>query len=143
MHILQQYLQQPASDVGAALFAQAQKAEAAAKLAEKKLAATRKPDSRSPLPLVDYAGKYADSYNGTASVTLENGHLVLRLGNPDFVGDLQHWHDDTFRVSWRYRYYGDSYVTFGQDLAGVADKLSLPQMDQNFERAKASQEVAR
>ena len=142
MHILQQYLQQPADDVGATLFAQTQKAEAAAKLAEKKLAATRKPDSRSPLPLVDYAGKYADSYNGAADVTLENGHLVLRLDNPDFVGDLRHWHDDTFRVSWRYRYYGDSYVSFGQDLSGVVDKLSLPQIPLHFERAKTSTETA-
>src|SRR6185437_1336026 len=123
MHILQQYLQQPPDDVGATLYAQTQKADAAAKTAEKKLAATRKPDSRPPLPLADYAGKYTDSYNGTASVTLEKGRLVLRLGNPDFVGDLQHWHDDTFRVSWRYRYYGDGYVTFGQDLDGAADTI--------------------
>lgn len=143
MHILQQYLQQPATDVGAMLFAQNQKAEAAGKAAGNKLAATRKPNSRPPLPLADYAGKYADDYNGKASVTLENGHLVLRLGNPNFVGDLQHWHDDTFRVSWRYRYYGDSYVTFGQDLAGATDKLSLPQMNLDFERAKNSLEIAK
>ncbi|MEO8810926.1 MAG: serine hydrolase [Rhodanobacter sp.] len=141
MHILQQYLQQPAQDVGATLFAQTQKAEAAAKVAAGKLAATRKPDSRPPLPVADYAGKYADEYNGTARVTLENGHLVLRLDNPNFVGDLQHWHDDTFRVSWRYRYYGNGYVTFAQDLSGAVDKLSLPQMDLGFERAKAPKET--
>ncbi|HZX70721.1 MAG TPA: serine hydrolase [Rhodanobacter sp.] len=143
MHILQQYLQQPADDIGATLFAQTQKDEASAKAAASKLTATRKPNSRPPLPLADYTGKYTDHYNGPASVTLEKDHLVLRLGNPDFVGDLQHWHDDTFRVSWRYRYYGDSYVTFGQDLAGVPDKLSLPQMDQHFERMKPSQETAK
>jgi CubicO group peptidase (beta-lactamase class C family) len=143
MHILQQYLQQPMDDVGATLYAQMQKSEATAKAAERKLAATRKPNSRLPLPLADYTGKYADNYNGTAKVTLEKGHLVLRLGNPNFVGDLRHWHDDTFRVSWRYRYYGDSYVTFGQDLAGVAVKLSLPKMSMDFERAKASQEIAK
>ena len=143
MHILQQYLQQPADDVGATLFAQMHKDEAAAKAAENKLTASRKPNSRPPLALVDYAGDYADHYNGSAKVTMEKGHLVLRLDNPDFVGDLQHWHDDSFRVSWRYRYYGDTYVTFGQDLAGAADKLSLPQMDLDFERAKISQEIAK
>ncbi|HWU77802.1 MAG TPA: serine hydrolase [Rhodanobacter sp.] len=143
MHILQQYLQQPADDVGAMLFAQTRKAEAAARLAEKKLADTRRPKAMPPLALADYAGKYADDYNGTARVTLEKGHLVLRLGNPNFVGDLQHWHDDTFRVSWRYRYYGDGYVTFAQDLAGAADKLSLPQMDMDFERVKTSKETTK
>lgn len=143
MHILQQYLQQPASDVGAVLYAQMQKDEAADKAADKKLADTRKPNSRSPLPLADYVGKYADDYNGNADVVMEKGHLVLRLGNPDFVGDLQHWHDDTFHVSWRYRYYGDAYVTFGQDLSGAVDKLSLPQMSMDFERAKASKETAK
>lgn len=143
MHILQQYLQQPAHDVGAQLYAQTQKAEADAKEKDSNLAAMRKPNSRPPLPLADYVGKYADDYNGNAKVMLEKGHLVLRLGNPNFVGDLQHWHDDTFRVSWRYRYYGDSYVTFGQDLEGAADKISLPQMDLNFERTKVSQENAK
>ncbi|MEO8780282.1 MAG: serine hydrolase [Rhodanobacter sp.] len=143
MHILQQYLQQPPDDVGATLFAQTQKAAAAAKLDDSKLTATRKPDSRPPLPLVEYTGNYADDYNGNASVTMEKGHLVLRLDNPAFVGDLQHWHDDSFRVRWRYRYYGDSYVTFGQDLKGAADKLSLPQMDLDFERAKAPREMAK
>lgn len=139
MHILQQYLQQPADDVGATLFAQTQKAEAAAKRADQKLMGTRQPNSTPPLPLADYVGKYADNYNGNARVTLEEGHLVLRLDNPDFVGDLRHWHDDTFRVSWRYRYYGDSYVTFGQDLAGEADKLSLPPLNLTFERVKKSE----
>jgi CubicO group peptidase (beta-lactamase class C family) len=143
MHILQQYLQQPADDVGATLFAQTQKDEASAKAAESKLAATRKPNSRPPLAWDDYTGNYADSYNGNARVTLEKGHLVLRLDNPNFVGDLQHWHDDTFRVSWRYRYYGDSYVTFGQDLEGVANELSLPQADMEFERVKVSKETAK
>lgn len=142
MHVLQQYLQQPADDIGATLYAQTQKEEAKAKAAEQKLAASRKPDSRPPLPLSDYAGKYADMYNGAAMVTLEKGHLVVRLDNPNFVGDLQHWHDDTFRVSWRYRYYGDNYITFAQDLAGAAAKLSLPQMSMDFERVKLPQETA-
>lgn len=143
MHILQQYLQQPADDIGATLYARAQKNEATAKAADQKLAATRKPDSRPPLPLPDYAGKYADKYNGTAVVTLEKGRLVLSLDNPNFVGDLQHWHDDTFRVSWRYRYYGDNYITFAQDVAGATDKLSLPQMSLDFTRVKMSQETAK
>jgi len=143
MHILQQYLQKPPQDVGAALFAQTQKDEATAKAADSRLAGNRRPNTRPPLPLADYVGTYPDNYNGTATVSLEKGHLVLRLDNPDFVGDLQHWHDDTFRVSWRYRYYGDTYATFGQDLAGTPERLALPQMDLHFERAKSLKETVR
>ncbi|MEO9002991.1 MAG: serine hydrolase [Rhodanobacter sp.] len=141
MHILQHYLQQPAEDVGATLFAQMQKDESSAKAAASKLMATREPNSMPPRPLADYASQYADDYNGTANVTLEQDHLVLRLANPDFIGDLQHWHDDTFRVSWRYRYYGDTYVTFAQDLQGAVDSLFLPQMDMKFERARLVKET--
>ena len=101
------------------------------------------PDQQLGIVVMTNIATYADKYNGTAKVTLEKGQLVLRLDNPSFVGDMQHWHDDTFRVSWRYRYYGDGYVTFGQNLAGAVDTLALPQMSLRFERAKPSKEVAK
>ncbi len=54
------------------------------------------------LPLENYAGKFCDNLYGEASLTMENGHLVLRLSqSPCFTGDLEHWHYDTFRVHWR------------------------------------------
>ena len=53
-------------------------------------------------PLADYAGSYPSDLYGTATVTLENGGLVLRLlPNPDLVADLTHWHVDTFHLKWR------------------------------------------
>ncbi len=62
-------------------------------------------------------------YVGTSSgatlrrrVTQENGKLVLQLvPAPNFIGDLEHWHYDTFRVQWRdsVRYaFPKGYVTF-------------------------------
>jgi CubicO group peptidase (beta-lactamase class C family) len=51
------------------------------------------------LALDQYAGSYADSLFGAATVKQEAGHLTLQWG--DLVGDLEHWQYDTFRVHWR------------------------------------------
>jgi len=52
-------------------------------------------------------GRYTGAYNhrlfGEAKVVLENDGLVLSLG-PDKVGELTHWHHDTFRLAWRNAY---------------------------------------
>lgn len=62
--------------------------------------ATRVPGTRPSLSLAQYAGTYASEAYGTATFTVENGHLVMRIG-PHMVGDMEHWHYDTFRSMWR------------------------------------------
>jgi len=74
------------------------------------------------LPLADYAGTYSDPLYGQATVSLSGAHLVLRRGS-EFVGDLQPWNHDTFRVTWRYRFLGQDFVQFGLSPAGSADTL--------------------
>jgi hypothetical protein len=113
-----------------------EQARRAADAAEAKLAATRKPGAAPPLPLSGYAGLYQDDYDGAAHVTLRDGHLVLSLGNPDFTGDLEYWHDNTFRVTWRYRFYGTAYVTFDVDVLGQPARLSIAQTPLHYERVK-------
>lgn len=140
MHLLQGYLGQPAHDVGADLLARQEKRAKALKAMLAKLAAMRKPGQATPVPLARYAGRYAGKLDGTAKVTLHDGHLVLHLGNPAFTGTLEHWHDDTFHVTWRerfYRGYGLNYVTFTQDLEGRPDTLSLPQAKLHYKRLAA------
>ncbi len=122
--VLQSYLGLPRRDVSKALYAFKKKEAAKAKKAENKLAATCKTGARPPLALSAYAGNYADDFYGTAKVTLEKGRLVLRLGNPRFTGDLQPCHDNTFRVVWRYRFYGKTYVMFEPNAFGKVIKLS-------------------
>jgi len=134
--ILQAGLGLPLEDTDDSLFAATQTAVKEADEEDAKRAATRKPGAKAPLPLERYVGSYKDDFDGTADITEEDGHLVLRLGNPDFTGDLEPWHDDTFRVTWRYAFYGKDYLTFGQDLTGKPDKLSLPDAGLKFERAE-------
>jgi CubicO group peptidase (beta-lactamase class C family) len=136
-HVLQAMLGTPSHDIEPVLLADSHKHDAAGVAMEKKLADTRVRDGRPPLSLQAYAGIYADKLDGSAYVTLEHGHLVLRLGNPDFSGALQPWHGNTFRVAWRNQFYGADYVTFDVDALDKPVRLSLTEMPLQFERVKS------
>jgi CubicO group peptidase (beta-lactamase class C family) len=76
---------------------------AAKKAFEAKQAASTKPPIRvagtkPSLPLEAYVGVYRDSFLGTATVTLgSNGALSIRYdASPGAVGELEHWHFDSF-----------------------------------------------
>jgi CubicO group peptidase (beta-lactamase class C family) len=82
--------------------------------------AKRVPGTHLSLPLTRYAGTYEDSLYGRAQVTMENGHLVLALA-PKQIGDLEHWHFDTFKVTWRDHRDGWNLVSFVLDPEGNID----------------------
>jgi CubicO group peptidase (beta-lactamase class C family) len=63
------------------------------------------------LALDRYAGAYEDEMYGRLTVSLEDGHLVLRR-HTAWVGDLEHWNYDTFLVRWRDPVMGKTLVTF-------------------------------
>ncbi|MGA9770508.1 MAG: serine hydrolase [Blastocatellia bacterium] len=71
-----------------------------------------------------YAGEYGNEMYGDAKITEENGHLVLRYG-PAFVGDMEHWHYDTFRVTWRDPMLGKAMVTFTLDADGKPGLIKI------------------
>ncbi len=135
--VLQTMLGLPRHDLEPALLARAHKQQADSEVTIAKLAATRVANAKPPLPLADYAGTYADPLDGTAHVALEREHLVLRLENPDFTGDLTPWHGNTFHVSWRYRFYGDGYATFDVDALGKPARLTFADMPLHFERSQS------
>jgi hypothetical protein len=94
--------------------------------------------TRPSLALEEYAGDYGGPMYGDASVSLENGHLVLRLlPNPDLVADLEHLHYDTFIIRWRkeFAWFGKGTANFVMDAAGRIEemKLSVPNDDFWFE----------
>ncbi|HJS72950.1 MAG TPA: DUF3471 domain-containing protein, partial [Vicinamibacteria bacterium] len=78
---------------------------------EKKRAESRMKGTTPSKPLEAYAGMYEDEMYGTLSVTLEDGKLALRRHSA-WVGELEHWHYDTFLVRWRDRVMGEGLVTF-------------------------------
>src|SRR6185312_362122 len=137
-HVLQAMLDLPSHDLDPALLAAERKDKAEGAAMDKKLADTRVANTKPPLPLADYAGTWSGKMDGTAHVTFEHGHLVLRLGNPDFTGDLVPWHDNTFHVTWRYKFYGSDYATFDVNALRVPVRLTLAGMSLHFERTKPS-----
>jgi CubicO group peptidase (beta-lactamase class C family) len=83
--------------------------------------ASRVKGTKPSLALAQYAGTYVNEAYGNATFTVEDGHLVMRIG-PHMVGDLSHWHYDTFRSNWRG---GDDWgmVTFYLDDRGQPTKM--------------------
>jgi len=134
-HVLQDYLGLPHRDVSGAMYAYIQQEKAQSDAASQKLSAAGRPGAQAPLPLAAYAGSYSDAFYGDVSVQQESGHLVLHMGNPMFVGDLQPWNGNTFRVRWRYRFYGDTYITFDVDALGKPARLTFAESSAQYGRA--------
>lgn len=133
------FLGVPARDWSAELLERTRQAQAAQKDEEKKLEQERAKGTKPSLSLQSYAGTYGGEMYGEAKVTVEeNGRLVLRLvPSPNFVGDLEHWQYDTFRVKWRESVsypFPKGFVTFTLNAHGKVDemKIDVPNPDFDF-----------
>jgi hypothetical protein len=69
------------------------------------------------LPLAGYAGRYADSLVGTVVIAEESGGLRLTQGS-QLRAALDHWHFDTFRVTWENAWQEPDLVTFDLSAEG-------------------------
>lgn len=98
--------------------------------AQRRAAAVRQTvrNTRPSRPLQAYAGTYGGPMYGDATVTLEDGGLVLRLlPNPDLVADLHHLQFDTFLVAWRrpWPWFGSGTAQFVLAPDGTVARLNL------------------
>lgn len=102
----------------------------------KEIEDARVPNTKPSLPLSSYAATYSGVMFGEAKVTEENGKLVLRLvPSPNFVGDLEHWHFDTFRVAWRDSIvypFPRGFVTFLLDSKGHVSEMKIDVPNPDF-----------
>jgi hypothetical protein len=132
------FLGVPPRDWSADYMARAKAAKEREEAEAKKVEAARVQGTKPSLPTSAYAGTYTGAMFGDAKVTEENGRLVLRLApSPNFVGDLEHWHYDTFRVKWRESVvypFPRGWVTFTLDpQAKVSEmKVDVPNPDFDF-----------
>ena len=128
----------PARDWSADYMARVRAARERDEAETKKVEAARVADTKPSLPLSAYAGAYGGPMYGDAKVTEENGRLVVRLlPSPAYVGDLEHWHFDTFRIKWRESVvypYPRGWVTFHLDHQGKVSemKIDVPNPDFDF-----------
>ena len=85
--------------------------------------AKRVPGTHPSLALSRYAGIYEDSLYGRVAVRFEGTSLILDLA-PKMIGELEHWHYDTFKVRWRDHRDGTNLVTFALDTDGNIDTMT-------------------
>jgi CubicO group peptidase (beta-lactamase class C family) len=127
--ILDIYLKAPERDWCAEMLKVEKRLEEQGKAAEKKAEAERVKDTSPSLPLEKYVGTFESDMYGQIKVALDNQKLVVRFG-PNFTGDLQHWHFDTFRVAWRDQMQGKGFVSFKLNTQGKASVLSIENLSE-------------
>ena len=124
--VLDAMLGAPRTDWASLLSAAEAKDRADAADVERKALAARNRDSRPALPLASYAGRFTDQMYGDATITMENGKLVLRfLPAKAFIGDLEHWQYDTFVAHWRTPGLPDAYVTLALTPQGTIESVKM------------------
>jgi len=127
---------EPKRDWSAERLTRAKQSKAKAAEDDAKIIASRVTNTKTSLALKNYAGNYLDRLYGDATVTEENGKLVLRfVQSPNFVADLEHWHYDTFQIKWRptvaYNF-PRGFVTFTIDKTGATDEMKIDQPNNDF-----------
>jgi hypothetical protein len=128
----------PKRDWSAEYLARTAAGQRAAAAERAKTEAARVMGTNPSLPLERYVGTYRGTLYGDVTIAMENGHLVLRMApSPSFVGDLEHWQYDTFRVTWRdsvvYAFAQKGWVTFTLDREGKLDQLKLDDPNPDFD----------
>jgi CubicO group peptidase (beta-lactamase class C family) len=134
------YLGGPQHDWSAKILKSFKALEELAAAAEKKAEAERVKGTSPSLALDKYAGPYQSEMYGDAKVTLDNGKLVVHYG-PGFTGDLEHWHYDTFRVTWRDRMEGKGFVSFTLNRQGKIERMKIEEIG-DFTRGPEKAEAA-
>ena len=124
MQIIDRLIGAPLKDRLAEGLAQRKAGMAAQEMRDQAQAAERKPGTQPSLPLERYAGTYKDEMYGDLTVGYENGKLVARFDT--FTGELEHWHFNTFRTTWKpTALIGGSFVTFQLDTMGRVAKAEV------------------
>ena len=92
---------------------------------EQMVALMRNKGKMSSLPLDAYAGKYSDPFYGSMEVIIGNGILNLRINN-DLNGSLEHWHNESFQITWNKRWWGKDLMAFQLNpITGKVDSLTI------------------
>jgi hypothetical protein len=136
--IFDEFLDVPQRDWSRDFLTRSGQSGAAERAAAKKVEDSRVPHTKTSLQLSAYAGTYTGVMYGDAKVSVENEKLVLRLvPSPLFVGDLEHWHFDIFRIKWRESVaypFPRGFVTFTLNPRAEVDemKLDVPNPDFDF-----------
>ena len=124
-YVVDQYLGPTGKDWNQVYLEAAEKSRHRADSIQAKTESERVEGTQPSHELEAFTGTYLSELFETAEVTQQDGHLVVTVG-PYFVGDLEHWHFDTFRATWRDRYLGKDWVHFQTNRRGEVATLAIP-----------------
>ncbi len=116
-HVIDQYMEPREKDWNTLYLAEAKESRARTDSMRARRETERLTDTAPSHPLEEFAGRYENELFGDVIVQLEDDRLVVRVG-PSYVGDLEHWHLNTFQVTWRDSYLGQDYLGFVLDRMG-------------------------
>jgi len=122
--ILDAFFGAPPRDWSAEFLKRAKALQEQQQAAVKRIEDARVMGTKPALPLAHYVGTYANDVYGEVSVAEEEGKLVLRFG-PTRVGDLEHWHYETFRVRWRDPLFPRAFAIFVPNVEGKVNELRM------------------
>ena len=69
----------------------------------------------------DYAGRYHHRFYGDVEIKSVDGKMRIVM-SPEMQGDVNHWHYDTFEVTWDTKWWGTSLIAF--DLNPITRKVA-------------------
>jgi hypothetical protein len=122
--IVDAYLGAPPRDWSAIMLAQTRTQETVQAAAAKRMEAARPKDTRPSVTPDHFLGRYANEMYGDVTVANEGAHQVLHFG-PGFAGDLEHWANDSYKITWHDRRQGSGLVTFDVDPLGQVASLKI------------------
>ena len=116
----------PARDWSAEFLALYRGIAAEGKAAEAAFEKSRVPGTKPTLPLSAYAGTFTHPAWGDVVVTQDGDALAVRMGSDaQMRGRMEHWHQDTFRVSLGDGRSGYNYLVFTLGLDGTISGVKL------------------
>lgn len=94
---------------------------------ERKLQAERVHGTAPSLPIESYVGEYWHPAVGTLMLREEEGALVLRFPG-DFIGDVEHWHHEVYRMTGRGPERWQLFMTFAISEAGQVQEFRMREL---------------
>ena len=107
---------------------------------EADLQASQVKGTKPSLPMSEYSGRYYDPKYGDVVISIKDKKLVFSFTpTPLFHGTLDHWHYDSFRLTWGEQHMlPKGMMTFVLDAEGKVDELKVdcPNPDLDFKELK-------